>query len=58
MGVWDKVKIAASEVKAAAIVAKAEHDTRSAGYNPDDYAGFNGEGLQAPTERRSDDERR
>ena len=50
MGIWDKVKGAASTVKAEAVIAKANADSRKTGYDPNDYAGFNGEGKQPETD--------
>lgn len=46
MGLRDKISKAVQTVKAEAVVAKANHDSRKTGYDPKDYAGFNGEGKQ------------
>lgn len=48
VGLGDRLKAAVNTVKAEVIVAKANYDTRSAGYNPDDYAKFD-------TDERSED---
>jgi len=47
MGLRDKISNAVKAAKAEAVVAKANHDSRKTGYDPNDYAGFNGEGKQS-----------
>lgn len=56
MGLGDRLRNAVNAAKAEVVVAKANHDSRKAGYNPKDYAGFNGEGLSAESAKGEDDE--
>lgn len=50
MGLFDKVKSAVKAVEAEAVIAKVTYDSKKAGYNPAEYAGFDGEGLQPEVE--------
>lgn len=53
MGLKDKMMQAAKSLKAEAVLAKAELDSKKQGYNPDDYAGFDGEGKPLPDDWNS-----